>query len=276
MPLGDSLMTLTETDPGPFEPADAGYADDVTLEDLVAATPYVRRLHALATSCVQDGLRVDRALQVSRRAAPMTPHRRGVLDDEEVLVQLLGSALDADLLRLDERTTSLHLGVEGALILEHPVAAWWEAGERVLYGDPLGLREPIEGSGVLLPLLFQYIVKLPVAPLEELVTPLRDELRSEARARGVRPPSRRTVRRMLATLVALLEELGCVEWRPDGDRLGAAQLTSVGGFAWTMVITQLDGPSPAVLEMLAEHGYLEAADGMVVHRDDLPVPICDN
>jgi hypothetical protein len=170
----------------------------------------------------------------------------------------------------------VQLGGEGALILEHPVAAWWEAGMRVLYGDPLGLREPIEGSVVLLPLLFQYIVKLTVAPLEELVTPLRDELRTEARSRGATPPSRRTVRRMLATLVALLEELGCVEWQPDGDRLGAARVTSVGGFAWTLVMTQLGGPSPAVLEMLAEHGYLEAADSLVVHRDDIPIPICDN
>jgi hypothetical protein len=249
MPLGDSLIALTETDPAPFEPPDADHTDETTLEDLVAATPYVRRLHALATSCAQDGLRVDRALRVIRRAAPMTPHRRGVLDEEEVLGQLIGSALGADLLRLVERSRSVHLGGAGALILEHPVAAWWEAGLRVLYGDPLGLREPIEGSEVLLPLLFQYIVKLTVAPLEDLVTPLRDELREQALPRGGPPPSRRIARRMLATLVAFLEELGCVEWQPDGDRLGTAQATLLGSFAWTLVMTQLDGPTDEVLDL---------------------------
>jgi hypothetical protein len=77
-------------------------------------------------------------------------------------------------------------------------------------------------------------------------------------------------------MVGILEELGLVRWRPDGERLGTAQPTLLGGFGWMLLHTRIDGPSPEVLALLGEHGYLPAADGMVVHRDDIPAPICDS
>ena len=99
------------------------------------------------------------------------------------------------------------------------------------------------------------------APLEPCVRPLHAELVEAAIARGDRPPSQRAVRRQLATLVALLEELGAVRWRPDVPRMGTAGATMLGGFGFFLLMAAVERPGPEHLALLTEAGYLPAAGG---------------
>lgn len=270
-PLWDGLSALAEREPAPL----AEPTEEVTLGELAAATPYVRRLAAVQAAAAPHGILVDEACRRARAAASMRGHGRGVLTEQEVLVVLLAAAVDARLFDVDEPACRFHPGQEAALALGHPLAAWGETLPRIVYGDPLaGDGEPTE-TVALLGLLYQYVVRSVDADLEPCVRAVWRELVDRARDRGGRHLSQHAVRRQLASLVALLEELGVVVWEPAGNRLGIARMTSLGLFGWTLLMVGQDGPTPAIDELLQEHGYLPA-EGGYVHRRDLPVAISDN
>jgi hypothetical protein len=270
--LGRSLEDLSEAEPLSLV-EDMDPDDETPLAERASATPLVRRLEAVRRRWGRGDLDAAGALGAARAAAPMGHHRLGVLTHDQVMAVVLGGACDAALLDLDESTPALLPGPEAHLISDHPLAAWWEAGERILYGDPLG--EVAEGTALLLPLLYQYVVRAGEVCLERCVAPLHEEVREQAREGGRRPPSVREVRRRLATLAALLEELGMVTWAPEPSRLGTARRTLLGAFGWSLAVCAVKGPTPQMRDMLREHGYLEAGDGYV-HRDDLPMAISDN
>ena len=111
--LGRSIEELTEQDPGPFEPADDDLTSETSIDDLAATSPLLHRLRALAHRCRRGPVPVAEAVRIAGSAAPMRAHRLGVLSDREVLAAILGGALDAGILELDERTRSVRLGTEG-------------------------------------------------------------------------------------------------------------------------------------------------------------------
>lgn len=270
-PLWDGLHALADREPAPL----AAPTGDATLGELAAATPYLRRLAAVHAAASRRGVPVEEACRWAREAASMRRHRRGVLTEQDVLAVLLGAAVDARLFDVDDRARRLHPGQEAALVLGHPLAAWGETLPLIVYGDPLaGDGGPTE-TVALLTLLYQYVVRSLDADLEPCVRAVWRELVDRAGDRGGRHPSQRAVRRQLASLVALLEELGVVVWEPAGSRLGIARATSLGRFGWLLLVVEREGPSPALEQLLQEHGYLPA-DGGYVHRGDLPVTISDN
>lgn len=241
-PLWDGLHALAEREPAPLPES----TEEVTLGELAAATPYVRRLAAVQAAATHHGVGVDAACRRARAAASMRGHRRGVLTGQSVLAVLLGAAVDARLFDVDEPARRLHPGQEAALVLGHPLAAWGETLPLIVYGDPLARDgEPTE-TVALLGLLYQYVVRSLDADLEPCVRAVWQELVDRARDRGGRHPSQRAVRRQLASLVALLEELGIVGWEPAGNRLGRARMTSLGLFGWALLVVEQDGPTPAI------------------------------
>jgi hypothetical protein len=269
--LGASLEALTNPVPTPL--LDHWADDDPHPVELAATTPAVTRLRALHDAARDGGVLATDALAVVGRAAPSSHHRPGSLSQRDLGVLITGAALDAGLARFDERTALLHPGPEAVLLTDEPLAAWWEALQAILFGDPLA-TDGVPGDTAMLPfLLFQYITSFPRAELEPCCRALHEEM---ARARGRRGrPSRREVRRDLAALLGLLVEFGLVQWQPDGQRLGTARCTTLGAFGFGLLLIQVHGPSEVQDRLIQEAGYLPA-DGGYVHRRDLPIDISVN
>jgi len=272
--LWDGLNALSDDEPVPLAGSVEAH-EETNLAELAAATPYLRRVAAVHRAAAHGGLHVDKVHVTGRTAATMRGHERGVLSEREVLTELLGSAIDARLLAVDTTTCRLHPGAEASLITGHPLAAWGEALPIVVHGDPLAGGGQLTETAALLPLLYQYVVRTPERELEPCVHAVWREMAERADGRGGRHPSQRAVGDLLASLVALLEELGAIVWQPTPGRLGTAARTFLGAFGWTLLMTDEHGPTPAVDELLQGAGYLPAAGGYV-HRDDLPAGICDN
>lgn len=272
--LWDGLNALAEREPLPVA-AILGDDSPGQLPELAEATPFLRRVAAVHRAAEDGGVHVDRACARALEAASMRGHRRGVLPEHDVAVQLLGTAIDARLLDLEPATRRLHPGPEATLIADHPLAAWGECLPLVVHGDPLTPEAQVGETAALLPLLYQYVVRDAESPLEPCVRAVWREGVERAGRRGTRPPSPRLVRRQIAALTAMLEEFGVLTWHPKDGRLGTVRPTWLGLFGWLVITVELHGPTPEVDRLATENGYLRA-DGGYIHRDSLPVEIADN
>lgn len=268
--FGASLEARLDDPPGACPARDAVPAGS-GLPPLAAATPYLRRLDALAMriECTGVlGLHVracvdEMSCAVDPPAAPVNAsHPRALW------AGLLEAAITARLLRLDEERGRLHLGPEASLIAEHPLAAWGESLIPALLGDGLNgtatrPRWYDDRLATVPALLFQRLVYAGGdVDLMGDADALRDEIEA-GRPLGLLAPTRVDVQDRIAVVVAVLVELGLVSWMPEGaSRLGTAAVTPLGLFGNVVLACGVDDePPPAVAELLAAEGYTRVEGG---------------
>ena len=285
--LGERLHDLIP-DPADVTSVREHFPEGINLAALAAATPFVRRVAAVADRLdVVDVLEAAAAVRLAASAADRR-HIEGTFDHATIvagwLLLIAGHAGLIDFADGTEEVPLFSAGTQRALLADHPLAAWGEAFLPVLLGDCEGGLLNLVAPGPLADalryvpgLLFEVVVRARSVSERDVV----DALCAEANQRGLADRhrgafTRRQIETQVALMRALLVELGVVTWRRiPGRRRGVMEVTALGCFGYLLFKASVEGVWPELEMLFAEAGYLPC-NGGYVHRDDIPMPISAN
>lgn len=259
------------------------FPDDTDLAALAADTPYVQRLAAVVRRLRDvEVLSIHDAARIATSAATTRHHDGSAVPPYSTVGYLLAVSIQQGLLDIDDRpggTELLFVGPQHDDVDGHPLAAVGEAVVPALLGAGVdgvlgGLRSRLSEEMALVPaLLYQLLAHSTHVELETVVAALHAEARRQP---GLRGTSRRRIESCVATVRALLVELGLAVWTPGpGGRHGQLDLAPLGCFALILFKADIEGVWPELEELFGDAGYLPC-DGGYVHIDDVPIPLSNN